>query len=405
MIEDKSITTILFDFINKYILFMRDKNKNILERYDLMSILKCGCFGIGNAGSQVASLATKYGFKSLCANASESDLNVLDGDVTTLLIGDGMGSGKDRNIAKSYVKENIKALISEDAFSQFINELQVVFVITSTSGGSGGGMGPILTDILSRKYKNTVFIYVGILPTYVETVRSQRNTLECLKEVVDIKMPYMLYDNNKAKDGSVSNMMDRVNKAIVQDLCVLRGDYNILSNSGMIDGRELTIILSTPGLINVTSSIGFKEKDLDDVSIEELLIKNLSTNMCCEIDRNRVIGCMGLITNLTKPIAQKFDPNIKRFKDVVGEPDPTYEHHYEIQDSEEETMKNCVHVISAGLSVPDDRLKKIVERIEEAEAMKKAATNSSILDNYVKTENVIEDNDDDFDLEDIINKY
>ena len=372
----------------------------------IVSILKCGCFGIGNAGGQITSLAHKnFGFKALCANVSSADLEVLEG-VDTILIGDGMGSGKDRNLAKKYAKENIKSLISKDVFSEFINDLQVVFVITSVAGGSGGGMGPLTTDVLSNVYPDTIFIYVGVLPAYKESLRSQRNTLECLKEIVDIQIPYMLYDNNRVKDSiSVTDAMTKVNHAIVEDLCILRGDHNLLSTVGMVDGRELHTLLSTPGLINVTSAVGFKEKDLDQVGVEDLLIKNLGTTLSCEFDRNRAIEYMCTIVNLTKDIDNKFDKTLPKFKEVVGEPEATFDHYYEIKPEETERFANRVHVISAGLGVPDDRLKRIVERIDEADRLKKSAKSSSILDNYEKVTRDERKVNTDIDLDDILNKY
>ena len=101
-------------------------------------MLKVGIIGIGNAGNQVAALglATKD-IPALAINASEKDLDTLNIKMDAIIFGDSSGSGKDRSIAKGFVKENIKELIKDEAFKRFMDQTDIVFVVNSTGGGTG----------------------------------------------------------------------------------------------------------------------------------------------------------------------------------------------------------------------------------------------------------------------------
>ena len=110
-----------------------------------------------------------------------------------------------------------------------MDTVDIVFVVNSTGGGTGSGMGPILTDILRQYYKkdeNKIFINVGILPTLGESVGAQRNTIEYLKEMSDLGGPYMLFDNEKRAYLPTNKQMSEINKEIVTMISTIRGDHS-----------------------------------------------------------------------------------------------------------------------------------------------------------------------------------
>lgn len=342
-------------------------------------MLKISVLGIGNAGNQIANLAIREGIDAFCVNTSEKDLEAIARDIPVYLLGNSEGAGKDRTVAKTFVKQNYRDLLRHDNFNQFIATQDIVFVVASTGGGTGSGVSIILTDILSRVYPNKLFINIGILPTLSDSIGSQRNTLEFLKELKGMEMGYMLYDNNKYKSLTPAEYMEKVNREIIDTLLYIRGDYCYRTQYGMIDDADMYKLLTVSGMINVTSFENFFEKDMEnDVTLDTYIIKNMKTNATCQIDKDRIIKRMGIIANLSNDLTRYYDPGMEKFKSIIGEPVEVFEHYYISENSAE--VPNKFAVILAGLSIPDDRIQVIIQRIVEVEAALNKTKDSSLLD-------------------------
>lgn len=374
--------------------------------------LKIGVLGIGNAGGQVAYEAKKNEFEALIVNVSKDDIANTEG-VNNFIIGNEMGSGKNREVAKKYGKESIKDMLGQDMFSSFINSCQVVFVVYSLGGGTGAALGPMVTAVLKSKYKNDDaskrirFINVGILPSLTEALQSQENMIATLKELASYPSCYGMYDNDNYSDLPVHEMMKRVNAEIVDDLKIIRGDYNLLSPYNQIDPQDMLNIISFDGMYRIASASGFQEKDLDKMSIEDMLIKDLDTGAGCEIDRDRIVKCMAPIVNIRQSVSGKYNAGLPKFREVVGEAPTGFEHYYVIGEDEDHLL-NRAHVIMTGLSMPDDRLKKAVQRIEEAKKALARTKQSSVLSAYGETTNFVGDAtraEKSDDIDDVINGF
>ncbi|MMZ42353.1 cell division protein FtsZ [compost metagenome] len=373
-------------------------------------MLKIGVIGIGNAGNQIADgIKGDYpDVEAIAVNSSHTDTSSLR-YIPNIIIGDEKGAGKDRAVAKEFMRKEYKYLISQSLFTDVIEQSDIIFLPAGTGGGTGSGQSPVLTDILRHKYPTKIFINVGITPALKESVAAQQNTLDYMSELVGFNATYMLYDNNTRSDLVTSSMLTSVNKAIIEDIITLRGEYQYITPYTSIDDKDSLKIVNTPGRLLVSRTEGFNEKDLDEKSIEERLLSDLSENAHAEIDRDRIIKRMGIITNLNTKINETFDNNIPKFKDMVGEPIEGFEH-VSINASDEGT--NRVIVILSGLSVPDDRLQKIVQRIESAKEDLTRTKSSEILQNKntdfvneLRGTNKPETDGDDIDEDDIFNRY
>lgn len=355
--------------------------------------LKVGVLGIGNAGGQVAALARKEGIEAIAINVSEDDTKTLEG-ITTLVIGNSMGSGKNRDLAKMYGKASIRKLIEQTEFDTFIKNCQAVFVVYSTGGGTGSALGPMTTAVLKAQYKNDDeskrirFINVGILPAIKEALHAQESTMSTIKELASYDSCFGLYDNDYYADLPVEKMMQSVNKDIVEDIKVIRGDYNILTRFNSIDTQDMLNILSFDGMYRIISAVGFQEKDLDKKSLEDMLLQNLQQGAGCELDRDHTIKCLAPIVNIRPEVSEYYDSGLPKVKETIGEAPVGFEHYYVIE-KEEEHLLNRVHVIMTGLSLPDDRLTKINQRIAEAEETLNAKKESSALLAYGKSHNYV----------------
>lgn len=375
--------------------------------------LKVGVLGIGNAGGQVAALAKSEGIDAIAINVSEDDTKTLEG-MTTLVIGNSMGSGKNREMAKKYGKASIRKLIEQADFDKFIKGCQAVFVVYSTGGGTGSALGPMVTAVLKAQYKSDDeskrirFLNVGILPALKETLHAQENTMSTIKELASYDSCFGLYDNDHYSDLAVEKMMESVNRDIVEDIKVIRGDYNLLTKFNSIDTQDMLNILSFDGMFRIISAVGFQEKDLDKKPLEDMLLQNLTEGAGCELDRDHTIKCMAPIVNVRPEVSDFYDSGLPKVKETVGEPPVGFEHYFVIG-KDEEHLLNRVHVIMTGLSLPDDRLTKINQRIAEAEEALNAKKESSALQAYDKAHNFVgeanaQDNSKDT-LDDILSKF
>lgn len=379
-------------------------------------MLKVGIIGIGNAGNQVAALglATKE-IPALAINASEKDLDTLNIKMDAIIFGDSSGSGKDRSIAKGFVKENIKELIKDEAFKRFMDQTDIVFVVNSTGGGTGSGMGPILTDILRnyfRKDENKIFVNVGILPTLGESVGAQRNTLQYLKEMSDLGGSYMLFDNEKRAYLPTNKQMDEVNKEIVTMISAVRGDFSHSSPYGMIDDKDMRKIISVPGLIFMDVLTGIYEDSIGaDETLDSVLLDHSvkATCMDCSEKDDHTVKRMGFIAYLTKGLNDKFNENLPNIRNFYGEPIEDFKH---FAQNEESDKLNVLVLLLSGLSVPDKRIKVIINRIERVEEELNKTQTSSVLNSaldklsaYDGTKDANNDSDDEFDMDSILDKY
>lgn len=331
-------------------------------------MLSVGIIGIGNAGSQVAELATKNQIDAVVINSSENDLSTISNNIIKFPLGDLRGAGKNRTEAKNFLKDAIKKILNEENFIEFMDDKDVIFVISSTGGGTGSGISPILTQILKKSFPESYIIMIGILPTIDEAYSTQINTIDYLQELYKkVEDPtYMLYDNDKFKGLPSHVMMTEVNRRIVDDIIILRGTYNYTTKYSSIDEKDMSMILSTTGRIVVASYLNIKEKNIDSVSIDKQIEYLLKDGAHAELQLDRVIKRSGVIANISESMAKSFDDHLTELQEFIGAPVEEFSH---VSINEEKNMPNNIFFIGAGLSPINDRIEKINERIAEIESL------------------------------------
>jgi hypothetical protein len=344
-------------------------------------LLNTGILGIGNQGNMVAALANsrQVPIPVLGLNTSERDIDAVKSttSIDCLYIGDGKGAGKDRTLSKEALKSYIESFMGDETFQKFIEPLDVVFIVSSTGGGTGSGASPMMADILRNFFKDKIFILVGTLPTIGESVGAQRNTIEYLVETERLEIPYMLFDNGNSTKNSTNDVYDQINGDIVDAVCVIRGDYNLLSKYGMIDTQDMKKLITLPGLIHINLLKGiYQEKIPSDGSIEDLIVASLKKNTMITPDRDKIVKRRGYIANLSEDIQPYFNKDFPKITEIYGEAAEVFDH-YSVNDDDEKA--NYVVLINSGLSLPENRLKSIQHRIEEVEEALKKKKESSIL--------------------------
>jgi len=348
-------------------------------------MLNIGIIGIGNTGNQIASLGKeRLNIPVLAINSSDRDLETVPKDIPRKLIvtndTDKQGAGKDRKLAKKYLKSSVTNLIEDEDIVGLMDSVDVVFIISSTGGGTGSGISPIMARIMADKFVDTKVILVGVLPVNGEMLSAHANTLEYLDEL-NTKLPdqtYMLYDNDKY-DGLMSSykILEQVNNDIISDLDVLRCTYNYTTKYNSIDDRDMMRLISFSGRLIVARLEDFKEKDADTVTIEDMLIDRLKRNSHVEFQRDKKIMGSGLITNLSQPLMDEFDDNIPKVVDFIGDAIHGFIHEYVTADRKE---PNNVFLILAGLSPINDKILKINDRIAEIEKNQQVLLDDNAID-------------------------
>ena len=139
---------------------------------------------------------------------------------------------------------------------------------------------------------------------------------------------------------------------------------------------SMKMIIQTQGRLFIGSLTDIKEKDIDDESLEEMLIDQVKKNPHCEIDRNHIVARTGIITNLSENLNNQFDTHLSEVQKFVGSPVEEFEH---IVINSERSIPNNIFFIMAGLTSINDRINKVKERIDEIEESQKALKEDSAL--------------------------
>lgn len=346
-------------------------------------MLDVGIIGLGNTGNQVATLAQKeLKIPVLAINSSEKDLETVPNDVPKKLIssakGHSQGAGKNRSLAKSYLKDSIVKFLSSEDIQEFVKALDVVFIISSTGGGTGSGTAPIMANIIQSTFVDTKVILVGVLPVNNEALSAHVNTLEYLNELYSIleEQTYMLYDNDRFANLPSYQMMEKVNEEIVRDIDVIRCTYNYTTKFDSIDEQDMLRLISFPGRIMVTRLEGINEKDCDNKSIEDMLIANIKSNAHVESQRDKKITASGIIINLWETLSAAFDNHIPKVREFVGDPIHDFNH---ISINPERNLPNNVFLIISGLTPVNDKIRKISDRVKEIEERQKSQNEDNAL--------------------------
>lgn len=325
-------------------------------------MLEVGAIGAGNAGGQVIKLVSeRLKIDTIAINSSDNDLATLPDTITKILIGKSKGSGKDRNKAKQFLKSKVMDLLKMDEFISFMNK-DVVFVVSSCGGGTGSGIAPILAELLRQTFPDVTIILIGILPTLNEAAFTQLNAAEYLDELYNSSSDatYMLYDNHTMNGLPDYQLLPSINEAIVRDIEVIRGTYQTSTPFASIDENDMTDIISVKGRLVVGGIYDIKEKVLEDNSVDDLLVDAIKNSAHAELQRDKIVKSMGVITNLTQKIYDKYKNELPHVEELIGKPDIDFSH---VVVNNDNAMPNNAIVVMSGLSPIIDRLNPIKEEV------------------------------------------
>lgn len=332
-------------------------------------MLKVGLIGSGNTGNQLCVKAMEeLNIPCLAVNSSDKDLETVPQKIPRIVLktggGNSQGTGKNRMLAKKYLKDSIALFVQKEEVKKFIVELDICFIAGSTGGGTGSGTSILMADILQSVYPDVKIITIGVLPVNNEALSAHVNTLEYLTELYEklSSQTYMLYDNDRYSEMPSWRMMEYVNSEIIRDIEILSGIKNISTKYDSIDDEDNMRLLSYPGRIMIARVEDIKEKDLDKKTIEDMIIEKIKFNAHVELQRDKKVTATGIIISLYNSIAANFDNHIPEVRKLIGDPDHDFNH---ININTDRKLPNNVYLIMTGLSPINDRISLISDRIEE----------------------------------------
>lgn len=296
--------------------------------------------GIGQGGSNIVNLFQNKGYLTFYLNTSNDDLSLIDSEFKYHVPG-GRGCNKDRNKALKYAKnyyEEMTNTINDNFPTQ-----DIVYLVFTLGGGTGSGLGPILSDILSIKNPDKKYNAIVVLPSINESLKVRINALESYKELseADGINSIFIIDNNYHPNKI------KINKEFVE---LFDKAINItkVDERGIIDKAELELLLTTKGATIISK---IKDKTLGEKGIS---INKLDTNMIFEklmfaYDKK---GCryIGLSTQ-----SDNAENEIKELEKAFGKPIDTF-----IGYNDKETI-----AIIAGMKLPTKVIKNILDSVND----------------------------------------
>lgn len=334
--------------------------------------------GTGNCGGQVAGTTfEKYNIPAAAINCSEVDLSTLPEDLIKIhvvsKVEDSEGSGQDREKAKEYAKENAAYICSNEELTAQIISSDLVFVVGSTSGGYGSGSALPTCKLLDMKFKKEipeakiVFIPVNVTPSLKSSKGELTNTLGYLDGLTRAMQgySYMSFSNDKYSNLQMPDMYDAVNNEIADDIHALSAYYNKATKYSSIDKNDMKRLLSVPGRIVVSQLFDVKESDVEEESVEDLLLNKIKKSAHTELTKDKHVGAYGIITNLSENVEKSLDTSLGKVRAEFGETTFQFTHIYRNEDRKDE---NHVILIMSGLSPVKSYITKIQDRLEDIEA-------------------------------------
>lgn len=329
--------------------------------------LSIAVIGIGNAGNQIVARAYREGYSVFAINSSLKDLNdtVVNEHIPSFIAGkEARGAGKNREYAKKIFNYNGKELFTNAEFSKIIETADIVFVVSSTAGGTGSGISPVVVSLLTQMYPSKIIKYYGILPKLSDSIQAQYNTLDCINEINDIKgVSYMLADLSYYEEDSNDVAYAGVADNIITSINTIAGKYLNASKNGMIDENDMRVIVGEPGYGAVYMIDKVTQEQVDKASIQKYMIDKIKRSPAADMNRDSIVKQMGVIVNCPEEMAEATKSgNYSELTDYIGTPLAIFEN-YSISNT---TLGQFILILS-GMNLPYARLLKCKEVIKEAE--------------------------------------
>lgn len=229
--------------------------------------------GIGLAGSRMAvRIREEFGEEDAVAgvlNLSDQEIRAsgVPQNLQMKVGGKGFeGAGKDRDVGFQAFNENKEELKEWFKENILVEKPQYLFLCFSAGGGTGSGMGPALTALISgngflkeaglKEHEKPVVMGLIAIPDRSEGILSYTNTMSCYDHVHKLMEAgangrpiarFAIVNNSFGKEGDHRSKFERVNGAVAKTIRRYLKDYGT-SSLGSLDRSDRKTALTIMGL-------------------------------------------------------------------------------------------------------------------------------------------------------------
>jgi tubulin-like protein CetZ len=329
-----------------------------------------GILGVGQAGGNIAEVASAMGFQTALINTNQRDGAVNTRVERKYFVPGYNGAGQDRALGLRAVQGHYRELI--DFVDSSFKNLKLLLVAFSTDGGTGSGMSPLLIDLLIDQLPGVNVGAIAVIPERNVLAGNRINTAECMEELSKIEgiSSVFLVDNDQMRKMKPQSSKHEIYlSANLQAMEAINHLLKITKKSsiyGNFDETDLMNILGSRGVTLISSAAITDAKTTSDVSSKVQL--SWANSIFCPVESQGVIRA-GLIYEGPENISKLI--NVPSIFERVGEPLQLFEGTY-ISENDP-----TITTILAGLSFPTRRMLAVEETIEK---------NRDRLQNLVKKE-------------------
>lgn len=215
----------------------------------------CGC----NQLSTILDLDMRFTGIFMNTNLSEMEnLHHFNRERNSFYISNADGTGRDRNLAESYIKEEAPKFV--DMIKKFINQPYVLF-LSSMSGGTGS-KAIILLSILTKKFcpEKSINI-VTTFPKLRGTDLDYENAIDTWNELVNLQNRGTI-DSIQFIDNTIYDSEEAIN---INAMKLINDSFEIIG--GKLDATDLKRVHTSKGyklVLKLDESIGDTQKAIDN---------------------------------------------------------------------------------------------------------------------------------------------
>ena len=185
---------------------------------DRSRILAIGCGGCGNSQlSTLMDLDIRYSGIFMNTNLSEMEnLKHFDRTRRSFYIANADGTGKDRNVAERYIKEDAPKFV--EMIQRYVNQ-DYVLLMGSMNGGTGSKAIIILSKLIKKFCPNKSINIITTFPDINLSDIDYENTIDTWNELIKLKnSKNKIIDSIQFIDNNKSSNLQQINVKAMKEL-------------------------------------------------------------------------------------------------------------------------------------------------------------------------------------------
>lgn len=320
-------------------------------------------FGCGAAGNKAAIDLIEAGFdREDVVLINTTDRDIPEGyRKEALLVGHARkgylgGCGKERTPAKQMIMLDLNQR-NIDLDSKVDENTNLAIIVSSTEGGSGSGMTPLIAKYI--KHVLGIPVICVLFFGFNTDARGMQNSIEICQELEN-SYAVIGISNSKFLDDANSNRI-KAEKLANQEFCnimrIITGS-NIKPGSQNIDRTDLYKLVATSGYMCVGSA---NIKGIKNVSMFESIVAEAIESSKLIDPSDKSVKRVGMIFDIPASMEDNISIISQAITDAYGTPYEIFSH---IQNSSNNTA--TVSWIASGINMPIDAIRQIADEYNNA---------------------------------------